>query len=86
METYKGIGSILSPAVRKIIADNKIDPFKIEGTGKNNRITKTDVLNFLKNSDLGINKEGKVKENYIYTASSPKTRYFARSGSSATTG
>lgn len=79
METYKGIGSILSPAVRKIIADNKIDPFKIEGTGKNNRITKTDVLNFLKNSDLGINKEGKVKENYIYTASSPKTRYFARS-------
>ena len=51
METYKGIGSTLSPAVRKIIADNKIDPFKIEGTGKNNRITKTDVLNFLKNTD-----------------------------------
>jgi len=37
----------LSPAVRKLIADNDIDVSKIIGTGKDGRITKGDVLKFL---------------------------------------
>lgn len=37
----------LSPAVRKLVADNNIDPSKIVGTGKDGRITKADVLHFL---------------------------------------
>ena len=34
----------LSPAVRKLIADNKLDAGRIAGTGKGGRITKEDVL------------------------------------------
>jgi 2-oxoglutarate dehydrogenase E2 component (dihydrolipoamide succinyltransferase) len=34
----------LSPAVRKLIADNALDPRQIAGTGKDGRITKEDVL------------------------------------------
>ncbi len=35
----------LSPAVRKAVADQNLDPSKIHGTGKDGRITKGDVLN-----------------------------------------
>ncbi len=34
----------LSPAVRKIVEENKIDPSSIAGTGKDGRLTKGDVL------------------------------------------
>ena len=34
----------LSPAVRKLIADNALDPSQIAGSGKDGRITKEDVL------------------------------------------
>ncbi len=37
----------LSPAVRKLIADNNVDASKIIGTGKDGRITKADVLKYL---------------------------------------
>jgi len=37
----------LSHAVRRLILENQLDPGVIEGTGKNGRITKTDVLNYL---------------------------------------
>jgi 2-oxoglutarate dehydrogenase E2 component (dihydrolipoamide succinyltransferase) len=35
------------PAVRKLLADNNLDPAKVAGTGKGGRITKEDVLNHL---------------------------------------
>lgn len=38
----------LSPAVRKLVAENNIDPSAIKGTGKNGRILKEDVLNAIK--------------------------------------
>lgn len=37
---------VLSPAVRKAVEERKIDPARIEGTGKDGRITKGDVLEF----------------------------------------
>ncbi|HUX79254.1 MAG TPA: 2-oxo acid dehydrogenase subunit E2, partial [Alphaproteobacteria bacterium] len=37
----------LSPAVRKLVAENKIDPHHIQGQGKDGRLTKGDVLTFL---------------------------------------
>ena len=37
-------GAALSPAVRKLIGDNKLDPATIAGTGKGGRITKEDAL------------------------------------------
>ncbi len=37
-------GGDLSPAVRKIVAEKNIDPSSIQGTGKDGRLTKGDVL------------------------------------------
>ncbi len=37
----------LSPAVRRLILENQLDPGVIKGTGKDGRITKTDVLDYL---------------------------------------
>jgi len=39
----------LSPAVRKIVAENKIDLSTVEGTGKDSRIVKGDLLNLMGN-------------------------------------
>jgi len=38
----------LSPAVRKLIAENNLDPARITGTGKGGRLTKEDVESHLK--------------------------------------
>jgi len=38
----------LSPSVRKLVEENSLDPSQITGTGKDGRLTKGDVLLFLK--------------------------------------
>jgi len=43
----------LSPAVRKIVAEEQIDPRQIEGQGKGGRLTKGDVLAFLDKGQVG---------------------------------
>jgi 2-oxoglutarate dehydrogenase E2 component (dihydrolipoamide succinyltransferase) len=43
----RGSDIALSPAVRKIIAENDLDPEQIEGTGKDGRLTKADVVRYL---------------------------------------
>lgn len=40
----KDASSVLSPAVRRIVAEHKLDPKTIEGTGKGGLITKADAL------------------------------------------
>jgi 2-oxoglutarate dehydrogenase E2 component (dihydrolipoamide succinyltransferase) len=40
---------VLSPAARQLAEENNIDPAQINGTGKDGRVTKEDVLNHLKN-------------------------------------
>lgn len=37
----------LPPSVQRLIAENQLDPTKIQGTGKNKQITKEDVLKYL---------------------------------------
>ena len=41
----------LSPAVRKLVDENDLDPDRIEGTGKDGRLTKEDVLNHIESGD-----------------------------------
>jgi 2-oxoglutarate dehydrogenase E2 component (dihydrolipoamide succinyltransferase) len=45
-ETIEKPGQVLSPAVRKAVEERKVDPSRIEGTGKDGRVTKGDVLEF----------------------------------------
>ncbi|MEW4982918.1 MAG: 2-oxoglutarate dehydrogenase complex dihydrolipoyllysine-residue succinyltransferase [Cycloclasticus sp.] len=47
-EKNSGSTATLSPAVRKLVAEHGLDPTKIAATGKGGRITKTDVLNYIK--------------------------------------
>lgn len=42
----------LSPAVRKLVEEENLDPSQIEGQGKEGRITKGDVLNFIDKSKV----------------------------------
>ncbi|WP_340121861.1 2-oxoglutarate dehydrogenase complex dihydrolipoyllysine-residue succinyltransferase [Methylobacter svalbardensis] len=42
----------LSPSVRRLIAENTLDPSVIKGSGKDGRLTKTDVLDYLHKKTL----------------------------------
>lgn len=42
-----GDDDLLSPAVRKLVAEHNLDPAKIKATGKDGRLTKEDVMNFI---------------------------------------
>jgi len=38
---------LLSPAAKKLVAENNIDPARVSGTGRDNRITKADIIHYL---------------------------------------
>ncbi|MGZ8174189.1 MULTISPECIES: 2-oxoglutarate dehydrogenase complex dihydrolipoyllysine-residue succinyltransferase [Methylobacter] len=42
----------LSPSVRRLIAENALDPSVIKGSGKDGRLTKTDILDYLHKKTL----------------------------------
>ncbi len=46
-ESHEHTDIPLSPAVRRLIFENNINPEDVTGTGKNGRITKTDVLEYI---------------------------------------
>lgn len=47
----------MSPAVRKLVADENLDPSRIKATGKDGRLTKANVLDFLKAREEGGDEE-----------------------------
>jgi 2-oxoglutarate dehydrogenase E2 component (dihydrolipoamide succinyltransferase) len=49
----------LSPAARRVAEEQKVDTGRVEGTGRGGRVTKGDVLNFLKGG--GSRQEERVK-------------------------
>lgn len=49
----------LSPAARRVAEEGRVDPAKVEGTGRGGRVTKGDVLNFLKGG--GSRQEERVR-------------------------
>ncbi len=51
----------LSPAVRKMVAENNLDASSIKGTGKNGRILKEDVQNHLANASKASTGAAEVK-------------------------
>ncbi len=70
----------LSPAVRRLIQENQLDPQKILGTGKHGRILKTDVLDYLekqaqaeakKSTESSTSPTTQDIETPVYATSSP---------------
>src|SRR5262245_12032345 len=51
----------LSPAVRKLIAENRLDASRIPASGKNGRLTKEDVLRFLQEGGEAAESAAPVK-------------------------
>jgi len=49
----------LSPAARRVAEEEKVDPASLEGTGRGGRVTKGDVINFVKSG--GSRQEERVK-------------------------
>lgn len=58
----EGRSAALSPAVRKLIDDNDLDPEAIKGTGKDGRLTKGDVLEYLESDHKPQAPAGKALE------------------------
>jgi 2-oxoglutarate dehydrogenase E2 component (dihydrolipoamide succinyltransferase) len=52
----------LSPAVRRIIEEEKLEPQKIRGTGEGGRLTKTDVLKAVEERGKGKSSEAKAED------------------------
>ena len=53
---------ILSPSVRKLVAENDINPTVISGSGKHGRILKTDVIDFLSEQKPAVAEPVPAKE------------------------
>ena len=49
----------LSPAARRVAEEEKVDPASVEGTGRGGRVTKSDVMNFIKGG--GSRQEERVR-------------------------
>jgi 2-oxoglutarate dehydrogenase E2 component (dihydrolipoamide succinyltransferase) len=49
----------LSPSAKRVAAEESVDPASVEGTGRGGRVTKPDVMNFLKGG--GSRREERVK-------------------------
>jgi 2-oxoglutarate dehydrogenase E2 component (dihydrolipoamide succinyltransferase) len=52
-EPAGNVVALLSPAVRKLIEEHHLDPAKIPASGKDGRLTKGDVLEFVQNQGSG---------------------------------
>ncbi len=50
----------LSPAVRRLIDENGLDPARINGSGRGGRIIKEDVLNYMVTADRSVSDKGSV--------------------------
>lgn len=60
---------LLSPAAKKLVAENNIDPSRVSGTGRDNRVTKADIIHYLETRGGGKEREEAVS----LTAVSPET-------------
>jgi len=61
-EAAGGDGERMGPAARKLIAEHDLDPARIDGTGKDGRITKGDVLAYLEEKEDEAGKKEERKE------------------------
>lgn len=58
----QGIEVLLSPAARKLVAENNIDPTYVTGTGRDHRVTKADIVHYLETRGGGKDTQTDVVE------------------------
>lgn len=68
----------LSPAARKLAAENNIDPTRVSGTGKDQRITKADIVNYLEVGRNSRETQASHTESSIASSSLPATARMER--------
>ncbi len=68
MRSGNGHGAPLSPAVRKLTADNGIDIARVHGTGRDGRVKRTDVLSYLSNQGAAPPASLAVVETVLFSA------------------
>lgn len=68
----------LSPAVRKLIADNDLDLSQIKGSGKNGRIVKSDVIDHMEHIKMASQEEARAEPIVTTPAVAPKEINIAR--------
>jgi 2-oxoglutarate dehydrogenase E2 component (dihydrolipoamide succinyltransferase) len=56
------VASTMPPSVQKLVTENKLNPAQIQGTGKDGRINKGDVLNVLSNMSSGATGSNEVSK------------------------
>jgi 2-oxoglutarate dehydrogenase E2 component (dihydrolipoamide succinyltransferase) len=78
VEKAEDDSSLLSPAVRKMISEHKLDARQIAGSGKGGRILKEDIQAFLATKEQGRDEAVLVKESVTAVAeeSKPAKRNF----------
>ena len=59
----------LSPSVRRLVLEHGVDPSKIEGTGKDGRLTKDDVESYVKSGDAKVSAPAKQSDSSAPAAS-----------------
>jgi 2-oxoglutarate dehydrogenase E2 component (dihydrolipoamide succinyltransferase) len=69
-EAAKDAGK-LSPSVRRLVEENKLDPGAIPASGKDGRLTKSDVVEFLGKQPNGAGRSGPVSNAEQAAAASP---------------
>ena len=48
------------PAVKKILSEQNLDPSKVEASGKDNRLTKADLINHMSSKTEGVNDSNEI--------------------------
>jgi len=71
-ETHAGELPAMSPSVRKLIAENSIDASKLTGSGKNGRIIKQDVENYLAEKSVPAAPVKESKHEMMPVSSAPR--------------
>ena len=54
---------LLSPAAKKLVSENNIDPTRVPGTGRDSRVTKADIIHYLETRSSGKKHEETADEN-----------------------
>lgn len=54
---------LLSPAARKLVAEKHIDPARVTGTGRDNRVTKADIVHYLETRGGGKDRTDPAQNN-----------------------